>query len=112
MHPFSCTAHLACLNVHMARSDLALISQFPAIRCRESLRAFYILLLPIVFRKPATLILYSLSLEPNLAHCLFGTLFKYRNTPLHILRRRLVVLITHSLSQTPTPTDTRFILHF
>ena len=82
--------------------------QFPATKCRPSLRFFYTLCRRIFHRTPAILILYSLSLKLTPAHSPFGTLLKYRHTLLDTFRRRLVVLIAHSLSPTPALTHDLF----
>jgi hypothetical protein len=78
--------------------------QFPANRCRQSLRSFYTLLLPIPCRTSVILILFLLSLTPTPAHDTLSTFLKYCHTPSYIFRRRIVILIAHSLSFTPTPT--------
>jgi hypothetical protein len=82
--------------------------QFPATKCRPSLRFFYTLCRPIFHRTLAILILYSLSLKLTPAYGPFGTLLKYRHTLLDTFRRRLVVLIAHSLSSTPALTHDSF----
>jgi hypothetical protein len=82
--------------------------QFPATKCRPSLRFFYTLCRRIFHRTPAILILYSLSLKLLPAHSPFGTLLKYQHTLLDTFSRRLVVLIAHSLSSTPVLTHDSF----